>query len=162
MVSQACERMDVDFAEFVKSAIGLKVSYVWRGYGSAIFVELGELSEHVLPNGRKLRNPIGEWTIIIEWSWRLEGKRRIWCGSWSDEEKWMPTLQRLLGASVTKLELIGRLPELVVDFSNGLHLMSLMTAGGQPQWGLVDHRRGMDVGVEFGHVVVRKREKLKQ
>lgn len=150
---------ELSFAEFAKSAVGLKVSHVWRGYGSAIFVELGELSDRVLPNGRKLKNPDGEWTVIIEWSWRLEGKRRIWCGSWSDEERWMPLLQCLVGSSVTSFELIGRLPELLIDFSNGLHLMSLMTAAGQPQWGLIDHRRGREARVEFGRVAFSQREK---
>jgi hypothetical protein len=158
MSSPIRERADIGFAEFSSPAIGLPVSYVWRGHGSAIFVELGELSEQLLPNGRKLKNPVGEWTIIIEWSWRLEGKRRIWCGSWSDEERWMPLLQRLMGSSAVNFHLIGRLPELLVDFSNGLHLMSLMTAEGQPEWGLIDHRRKMSASVEFGRVVVRKED----
>ncbi|HEY4010456.1 MAG TPA: hypothetical protein VGM11_09925 [Acidobacteriaceae bacterium] len=95
---------------------------------------------------------------MIEWSWRLEGKRRIWCGSWSDEEKWMPLLHRVVGSSVTSLQLTGRLPELLVSFSNGLHLMSIMTAEGQPEWGLIDRRRGMSAGVEFGRVVIRAEE----
>ncbi|HEY4010455.1 MAG TPA: hypothetical protein VGM11_09920 [Acidobacteriaceae bacterium] len=38
------QRTDIDFAEFVKPAVGLPVSHVWRGYGSAIFLELGKLS----------------------------------------------------------------------------------------------------------------------
>ena len=152
------ERTDLDFAEFVKPAIGLPVSFLWRGYGSAIFLELGELSARVRRNGTKGNHPRGEWTIMIEWSWRLEGKRRIWCGSWSDEEKWMPLLERLIGSSVANFELIGRLPELLVDFSNGLHLMSLMTAEGQHEWGLIDHRRRTSAGVEFGRLVIRAQE----
>ncbi|HZQ42631.1 MAG TPA: hypothetical protein VFA99_05235 [Acidobacteriaceae bacterium] len=157
-MSPMTERTDIAFAEFVRPAIGLPVSHVWRGYGSAMFLELGELSAGRVRRDGSIGNPRGEWAVMIEWSWRLEGRRRIWCGSWSDEEKWMPLLGRLIGSSVTDFGLIGRLPELLVDFSDGLHLMSMMTAEGQPQWGLVDYLRGMSAGVEYGRVVVRADE----
>jgi len=74
---------------------------------------------------------------MIEWSWRIEGKRRIWCGSWSDEERWKPIFNKyLLNAKVSSLFLFGRLPEIDLGISNGLHLVSFMTSEGDPEWGL--------------------------
>jgi hypothetical protein len=126
--------VSIDFDKFTASLVGLPVSHVWQGYGSAIFLEFGDVSE-----GRRRRdgsrgNPKGEWTLMIEWS--IEGKRLIWCGSWSDKERWPRALAHLKGSTVSSLHLLGRLPEIAVGFSNGLHLLSMMTAEGDPQWSL--------------------------
>jgi hypothetical protein len=66
-------------------------------------------------------NPRGEWTLFIAWSWRIEGKRRIWCGSWSDGARWPRVFSRLQGRTVTAIQLQGRLAAVYVTFSNGLH-----------------------------------------
>ena len=61
-----------EFAELARAAVGLPVSHTWRGYGSAIFAELGRLrppERH--PAGSKLppfRHPRGEVGLMIEWS----------------------------------------------------------------------------------------------
>jgi hypothetical protein len=73
---------------------------------------------------------------MIEWSWRIEGKHRIWCGSWSEEVRWPRALSRLEGATVASISLYGRLPELELTLSNGLHLLSMMTAEDDPSWAL--------------------------
>ena len=72
---------------------------------------------------------------MIEWSWRLEGKRRIWCGSWSDAECWQRVLPRLRNANVAKVSLTGgRFPEIDVTFEIRLHLVFFMTAEGDSVW----------------------------
>lgn len=38
---------------------------------------------------------------------------------------------------MTTLSLVGRLPELDVGLSNGLHVVSMMTAEGNPEWALI-------------------------
>ena len=65
---------------------------------------------------------------------RIEGKRRIWCGSWSDGERWPRAFARLQNASVAAVTLVGRLPEIDLTLANGLHLVSMMTAEGDPSW----------------------------
>jgi hypothetical protein len=125
-----------DFAEFAAPLIGLPVSHIWRGYGSAIFLEFGSLHEGRIRRNGSPGNPKGEWTLMIEWSWRIEGKRRIWCGSWSDEERWPRAFACLNEKTVTSLQLFGRIPEIDIGLSNGLHLLSMMTAEGDPEWGL--------------------------
>jgi hypothetical protein len=142
------------FQDFIQPLIGLPVSHVWRGYGSALFLELGKVTPRVRRDETTSPNPYGEWSLGIEWSWRLEGKRRIWCGSWSDEERWLPFLNTLIGTTVSKVELFGRLPEVDVMFSNGLHLLSLMTADGDPEWGFINRGSGhKSVRVRAGRLV---------
>ena len=123
------------FVAFSKSLIGLPVSHLWQGYGSAIFLEFGELRQRLRRDGTE-GNPQGEFTLTIEWSWRIEGKRRIWCGSWSERARWSKAFSRLEGAKVVSVSLYGRLPEIELTFSNGLHLLSMMTSEGDPEWGL--------------------------
>lgn len=79
---------------------------------------------------------------MIEWSWRIEGKRKIWCGSWSDGERWPRAFSRLEGARVIGVSLFGRLPEIIVRLSNGLSVVSMMTAEGDPAWGLIQRFDG--------------------
>lgn len=104
--------------------------------GSAIFLEFGKLHQGRIRRDGSAGNPKGEWTLMIEWSWRIEGKRRIWCGSWSDEEIWPWAFAKLKGATVVSISMFGRLPEISLSLSNGLHLLSMMTAEGDPGWGL--------------------------
>ena len=130
-----------DFACFSSSLIGLPISHIWRGYGSAIFLEFGKLHPRIRRNGSQ-GNPRGEWTLMIEWSWRIEGKRRVWCGSWSEEERWPGIFSKLEHAAVASVSLFGRLPEICLSLSNGLHVLSMMTAEGDPAWELTNHGVG--------------------
>jgi hypothetical protein len=123
------------FAEFANPLLGKQVSRIWQGYGSAIFVEFGRLQSRTKRDGQP-GSPRGEWTLMIQWSWRVEGKRRIWCGSWSDGERWPRAFARLQGTKVASISLQGRLPEIDLGLDNGLHLVSMMTAEGDPEWGL--------------------------
>ncbi len=124
-----------DFRLFTSSLVGLPVSRVWQGYGSAIFLEFGKLHSTRKKNGQP-GSPRGEWSLFIEWSWRIEGKRRIWCGSWSDGERWPRAFARLQNAAVAEVDIVGRLPEIHITLTNGLHLISMMTSEGDPAWAL--------------------------
>jgi hypothetical protein len=83
---------------------------------------------------------MGKMGVGIEWSWRIEGKKRIWGGSWSDESRWNRFFSMMLGATVVSVNLFGRLPEIDLHLSNGLHVLSMMTADGQPEWSISDRR----------------------
>lgn len=41
------------------------------------------------------------------------------------------------GAKVESVSLYGRLPEIDLNLSNGLHLLSMMTSEGDPDWVLL-------------------------
>lgn len=121
---------------FAKALVGKRVSHAWRGHGSAIFLEFGSLSPTRKLSGRAgQRN--GELGLMIEWSWRIENRKEILGGSWSDERKWKRLLQLLVGRRVTSVDLFGSLPEIVVSLTTGLKVTSFMTADGQPSWALI-------------------------
>ena len=135
------------FREFSDNLLGLAVSHIWRGAGSAIFIEFGNLHARVRRDGViKLRMDgsdfsYGDFTLRIEFSWRIESKRSILCGSWSDEARWPRALRLLKHATVTEVKLFGHLPEIEIQFSNGVRLLSFMSSDGDPQWRLSDRRQ---------------------
>ena len=78
--------LDLQFEDIAIPLVGLPVSHSWRVHGSDIFLEFAKFS----PPSRLRRDgspcaPRGEMGLMIEWSWRIEGRRSILCGSWSDE-----------------------------------------------------------------------------
>jgi len=144
------------FAQFTKSLIGLEVSHVWMGYGSAIFIEFGELHVTVRQNGKIAHNPSGEMTLYACEGWRIEGKRRIWYGSWSDKEKWPRVLKKVQGSTLVSISLSGRLGEIDLCFSNGLSFQTFMTNHGDPDWSLTD-RQHAHLGAVAGRIFVDRR-----
>jgi hypothetical protein len=127
------------FEEFTGGLTGLPLSHLWNGVGSALFLEFGALRPRKRRDGSPA-DPTGEMTVMIEWSWRIEGKRSIICGSWSEEDKWERGFSVLRGQTVTSTTLFGRLPEIDIGFSNGAHCLSFMTAEGHPQWAVLARR----------------------
>lgn len=129
------------FQPFAASLIGLPISHVWRGYGSALFIEFG----HLLPRTKRdgsLGDPEGQVSLGIEWSWRIEEHAAIRCGSWSEEDLWEPAFDALRHAQVARCELFGALPEVVLTTISGIRLLSFSTTDGQPKWHFVDRRDG--------------------
>jgi hypothetical protein len=136
---------------------GQRLSHVWRGYGSAIFLEFGNLTARMRPDGSQ-GNPKGQFTLRIEWSWRIEDATSIICGAWSEEPLWEPALDRLRNTSVAAIGLFGRIPEIYLKLTNGLHVVSFMTAQGQPEWSISDSRStpGVSVSVKDGALSVER------
>lgn len=57
----------------LKHILNKKISKAWKGYGSALFLELGNLHEELAwKKGSKLTTAsIGEWTLSSEGAWKL-------------------------------------------------------------------------------------------
>ncbi|WP_244477526.1 MULTISPECIES: hypothetical protein [unclassified Rhizobium] len=123
--------------KYRRGLISLPLSAVWRGHGSALFLEFGHLSPQMKRNGSPA-NPQGDFTVMIEWSWRIENDDSILCGSWSDEENWDEIFRSLIGRKVQDISVFGRLPELAIALTGGRHVTSFMTADGQPAWAVFD------------------------
>lgn len=124
---------------FRDALIGLPLSHFWRGHGSAIFLEFGRLTPTTRRTG-VTGNPRGELSLMVEWSWRIENRTSILCGSWSDEHLWEPTFDLLRNRAVVDLSVVGRLPEVVVALAEDRYVSSFMTAEGDPSWALFDRR----------------------
>jgi hypothetical protein len=131
--------MNKKSVEEFRYLIGLNLSHIWRGYGSALFLEFGELRPTTKRDGSN-GAPEGEMGLMIEWSWRIERQRSVFCGSFSDERKQKKAFPIIQNCSVTTLSFFGRLPEIDVGLSNGMHILSFMTAEGAPAWTLFDRR----------------------
>jgi hypothetical protein len=109
----------------------MPVSLPWKGYGSAIFLELGRLSP--LEGGRQRQNK-GEACISFEWDWRIEKETAVLYGSSNSGptiEKGIPDLR---GAAISDISISGEVPELTIHFSNGQRLRSMVMVSGDPQW----------------------------
>ncbi|MBJ6123407.1 hypothetical protein JAO74_16590 [Sphingomonas sp. BT553] len=104
-----------------------------------MFVEIGDLTPRSRRDGSP-GNPEGVVSLGIKWSWRIEDQIAIRCGSWSKEELWEPAFETLRGAQITRCELFGALPEVVVTTETGIRFLSFATTDGQPQWHMVDRR----------------------
>ena len=131
---------EADFRAFTRPLVGMGLTHWWRGYGSAIFLNFGELHHSVWKNGRLSRNPIGKMSLGIEWSWRVEGPKRIWCGSWSEDSSWAKVFDKMIGATVKEVTTFGRLPEIDLELSCGVHVLSFMTERSDPEWSIFDER----------------------
>jgi hypothetical protein len=142
----------LDIPAFVDSAIGLPVSHAWKGHGSTVFFELGELAP-----GRKRRdgstgNPVGQYTLFIEPNWRIEGPRSILCGSDDSRSQILRALEASIGVKTEHIYISGHLPELEVVFSNGRRLKTFSAWKGQPGWTI--HRWSPQLALysQFGQI----------
>jgi hypothetical protein len=124
-----------EFTSLVTELIGMPLTRSWRGYGSAVFLELGQLRRrpHVTRSGHSLK---GCATVMVEWSWRVEGPRSVKFGTFSSERKMDWGIASLKGTRVQSITLEGALPELRVALDDGRALQSFTTVEGQPEWTL--------------------------
>lgn len=131
---------NLSFSKLADQLQGMELTHVWRGYGSALFLEFGKLTQGERSDGSP-GQPEGVVSIGIEWSWRIEHGLSIACGSWSDDERWEPAFERLRNQHVKQLQLFGRLPEIALSLSDDLHVLSFSTTDGDPAWSIVDRRK---------------------
>jgi hypothetical protein len=115
---------------------GMELTYAWKGYGSAYFLEFGDLKYGFFPNGKHRNFPNGEMSVFLSWSWRVECGNNIVCGSWSDDDDWKTVFDGLLGATIVDVTHFGRLPEIEIELSNGFRLLSFMTVEDGPDWSI--------------------------
>lgn len=118
--------------DHLRSIVGLRISHAWRGYGSTIFLELGDLT--AAKGVGKRSKPHGECTVMIQWSWRFEEGNRISVGSWSEDEEIDNLPQKLSGLRVLEAAFFSRLKELELKLSRECWLLSFSTADGDPEW----------------------------
>jgi hypothetical protein len=123
--------LDIDFAEVTKPLIGLPIGHAWKGYGSAIFLEVGKLR----PTGRNNR-PTGEFCIGIEWNWRVEFGSTVEFGSSNTGAEINRRISSIEGAAVVSLETFGTIPELLIGLSTGHRIRTTVMTTGDPEWSI--------------------------
>ena len=134
------------------------ISHTWLGHGSALFLELGTLSEGRNRKDGSVGNPQGEISVIIDFNWRVERQRSILGGSNDSKKRCNSISQKLLGASVISAQVVGRIPELQLQLSNGLWVVTFSHYKGQPSWAVLFKSLGLGaLCVERGKVHVDSR-----
>ena len=126
------------FRALTRPLVGLPISHAWRGFGSAIFLELGALTTTTRtdPKRGEVVDTDGEVTLMLEWSWRVESPGAIQFGSWSTNPRITHGVAALEGHTILDVALEGRLPELVLTLDGKRWLHTFMTAEGQPRWAI--------------------------
>lgn len=120
-----------NFEKLTLTLIEKPITHVWRGHGTAIFIEFGRLTE-----SSKSQNPKGEYSLMIEWSWRVESKKSILFGSFSEDKEISDQLQKLKNNIVTDVSLFDRIPEICIGLNKERWIKSFATQSGNPQWTL--------------------------
>ena len=138
---------EVEAKEMISSLVSMGVSHAWRGYGSAVFFELGNLRKG------KGKNPKGECSIMIEWSWRFEEGDSIKIGSWSDVDLINRLCPRVVGLKINSVSFYSRLKELEIGFSDSSRFLTFATAEGNPEWA-IQNREGHWLSFKNGEFVV--------
>lgn len=128
---------DPAFSRRREALIGLELTHIWRGYGSALFLEFGSLRNVVL-NGRPLRQPVGDMNIALGFTWRIEDGVTVLAGSNTEEERWPLVFERLRGSKVIDVILQGRIPELILDLDNGCRLQTFGDYGENSDWAIAE------------------------
>jgi hypothetical protein len=139
--------------------VGMTISHVWLGFGSALFLELGILTEGRKRKDDSVGNPKGEITIMVDYDWRIEGNRSILGGSQDSRKRCISISKKLLQTSVISAQLVGRIPELQLQLSNGLWVVTFSHQKGQPSWAILFSALGLgSLGVERGKLKVDSRQ----
>ncbi len=131
MSDRICSTSEISV--LIQPLLNRSVSRAWKGYGSAIFLELGALN----PASNQ-----SEVSIGVEWDWRIECDRTVLCGSSNRGSEIQQQIQGLEGATVQAIALLEPIPDLAVQFSNGWTLRSQVMMNADPQWSLqlADHQ----------------------
>ena len=79
-----------EFTVLAQRLEGLTVALPWKGYGSAIFLELGELTPI---ESKRRHHAVGEACISVEWDWRVENDVSVLYGSSNSR----PEIERGIG-----------------------------------------------------------------
>jgi len=124
---------EADFRESISPLIGLPISRPWLGYGSALFLELGDLSP---PNHGGQVSEKGDYAIFINWDWRVESTSQVLFGSSNDRKEINAGLAGLKDSKIISLEINGPIAEISLNLSNGSTLKSMVMHSGNPQWNI--------------------------
>lgn len=127
-------------AAFTAPLIGLPVTHAWKSYGTALFLEFGNLRLGGTRRDGSFRNPLGEMGMSLDVGWRIESKRSILCSFMTEELPWPKLLGCLARGTVASITTSGRLPEISIGLSTGLHVVSFAVEQLHPNWAIFDYR----------------------
>jgi hypothetical protein len=117
----------------VRPLVGMPISLPWKGHGSAIFLELGNLAPLERPRQRRQN---GQVTIYVGWDWRVEKGSRVLFGSSNSKPEIEDGIDALTGVTIQNISIQGFVPELAIEFSNGARMMSAAMRTDTSEWSI--------------------------
>jgi hypothetical protein len=117
------------FEEIVDPLVGLPISAVWLGDDTALYLELGPVTD-TYPSGR----PKAEYTAYLGFRWALESDAGQELSSTQDGGTALIGVT-LTGHRITALA-VSPACELVLDLSSHHRLCSMASEPGEPEWAL--------------------------
>ncbi|MFD2262977.1 hypothetical protein ACFSM5_08770 [Lacibacterium aquatile] len=137
----ACEQL-------IKNLIQMPLNHVWRGHGSALFLEFGLLEPVLLRNGKQ-GHPRGEMSVHPGTDWRFEQAGRVVCAAYGNEDHWHKTWASLIGQRLVAIDIGNSIPDLTLSFENGTRLRSFVLTEEPPAWTLTDHRQKPELWISW-------------
>lgn len=119
------------FSKLTQQLVGLTVALPGKAYGSSIYLELGRLTTI---KSKRRDYALGEACISVSWDWRVEHNSTVLYGSSNSGQRIERGISELQDSRVECISVMGVVPELVVTFSNGHILRSMVMVTGDPEW----------------------------
>jgi len=129
-----------EFEQHVKRIEGYKISRSWLGYGNVLFLECGKLTKEKIHTKSKTRwSSHGQITLMLHCYWRVEKKRSIEFSIDSSDRKIHNRIKGLRGLRIASISTSGRIPELVIELSDGRSVTTFTTFAPNPEWSIGFH-----------------------
>jgi hypothetical protein len=119
------------FAQITKPLIGMVLRETRFGFVNTLLGEIGRIRSHVDRDRLERR---GEASLMIEPGWRIEARGRILVGSDSENIRLARMVKSLGSMRLARIELEGKLPELVLGFDSGWILRSFRCIETPQMW----------------------------
>jgi hypothetical protein len=118
--------------------VGLPVTHIWGGHGSALFLEFGDLKPQTKRDGSP-GHPQGQYSIMMDWDWRIADETSILCDSSGDDGEWPAVFAQLIGRTLENIALFSGGAELAVMLSGGYEILPLNNEKKSPDWAVFDN-----------------------
>lgn len=131
----------MDAASLFSQTNGLTVSHAWRGYGSALFLEMGELTDSILlRRDGSQRNPTGQVSVCLYDGWLILADQKPVYTTEVDESLWADLLAFCVGRFVMKIEVAGNQPELRIRLSGEIEIKACSQEDRSADWAVAFQR----------------------
>jgi len=128
LMSIPIDRMYVE--ESLRRLDGMYVSSLWKGYGSALFMELTDR----IPSSNEEK---ADAHIFIGYNWRFEHGPTILCGSGDPARNIAAFTDGFVGHAIASIECVGDVGELVITLRDGSIARTFQRNASSDAWHVV-------------------------
>lgn len=127
----------MDAATLLSQVNGLPISHAWRGYGSALFLELGKLTQTTqLRRDGSQRNPTGQVSVCLYEGWLISADQKPIYTAEVDESLSTDLLAFCVSRSVEKIEVATDRSELRMMLSGQMEIEACSRGDRSADWAI--------------------------